>query len=240
VLNHIISAEDDLRIFDKLALEMRKNPGRGPIGWVQIFLQTKKGLIYDEGSNLVSARGREFVAQRTFNITNYNGGLRTDWRKHIVTHYGVGSGGSTITGGGVVSLLGPYICDTQLITAIDLGESGYLTEPGGITNAVKPITADGGSMVLGVQNYTGGVVSCDYYTKIKNTCIIPSGQPTSLAAGDSVKVDEAALYFVLNSAVDPDVDPPIYSDPNLFAHICFAPKWKEKESTLTIVWYILC
>ncbi|MEI8329567.1 MAG: hypothetical protein WCG14_06185, partial [Chlamydiia bacterium] len=60
--------------------EMRKNPGRGPIGWVQIFLQTKKGLIYDEGSNLVSARGREFVAQRTFNITNYNGGLRTDWR----------------------------------------------------------------------------------------------------------------------------------------------------------------
>lgn len=240
MLNHNIFTKDEYRIFDKLALEMKKNPRRGPIGWVQIFLQTKNGLIYDEGPNLVSARGREFVAQRIFNIVNYDVGLRTDWRKHIVSHFAVGSGGSTITSGGIVTLLGPFICDTQLIQAVDLGESGYLTEPGGITNAVKPITVDGGSMVLEVENYTGGITSCDYYTKIKNTCIIPSGQPTSLAPGSSVKIDEAGLYFVLNSATDPEIDPPIYSDPNLFAHICFAPKWKEKESILTIVWYILC
>ena len=29
------------------------------------------------------------------------------------------------------------------------------------------------------------------------------------------------------------------STAKLFSHICFAPKWKEKESVLTIQWYIL-
>jgi len=237
--NNEVFVKDDYVIFDKLALEMKKRPGRGPIGWVQIFLQTKNGLVYDEGSNLVSARGREFVAQKLFDCNTYVGGTRTDWRKHLVSHFAVGSGGSTVSGG-TVTLLGPYICDTQLIQGIDLGISGYLTEPGGTITAVKPITSDFGSTVLEVQSYSGGIVSCDYYTKIKNTCIVPSGEPFDLNPGESVKIDETGLYFVLNSAANPYTDPPIYSDPQLFAHICFAPKWKEKESSLTIIWYILC
>jgi hypothetical protein len=62
---------------------------------------------------------------------------------------------------------------------------------------------------------------------MKCTCIVPSGEPNALAPGGTTKIDEAGLYFVSAST------------PLLFSHICFAPKWKEKESTLTIQWYIL-
>ena len=102
------------------------------------------------------------------------------------------------------------------------------------------------NIVFSLNKYISGELipvwkNKNYTTKkIKNTCIIPAGEPYDLGIGESVKIDEAGLYFVLNSAVDPDNDPPIYSNPKLFAHICFAPKWKEKESQLTIIWYILC
>ena len=235
--NDKVFAEDEYKIFDKLAIEMNKHPGRGPIGWVLIFLTSKNGLIYDEGSNLVCAQGREFVAQKIFNTIAYDGGVRPDLRNYVITHCAIGKGGSNISSGGDVILNGPFICDTQLYSAIDLGLTDALTEPSGITNAVKPITEDGGSTVLEMQTFDnslgGGTGTCNNYTKVRNICIIPSSQPLDLDPGSYVKVDEAALYFTLNTGG-------VYSDPKLFSHICFAPKWKEKESTLTIVWYILC
>lgn len=227
--NDIITHYDQVAIFDKLEQQIRK--GIGPLGFVRIFLQTKNGLIYDEGFNLVVAQGREFVAQKIFGSYVYSGGSRTDWTNYKISHFAVGSGGSTIGGGGTVTLNGPYICDTRLLTATSLGTAGYLTEPGGTTLCVKPITASGGSIYLEPQSFSGGG-SCTYYTKMKCTCIVPSGEPTSLPAGGTTRIDEAGLYFVQNAGVGPTT--------NLFAHICFAPKWKEKESTLTIEWYILC
>jgi len=226
VLDQNILHYDEYKIFDKLEAELRKG-ALGPIGFVRIFLETKKGLVYDEGFNLVVAQGREFVAQRISATYAYSGGSRPNYTSYVVSHFGVGSGGSTVAGS-TVTLNGPYICDTQQLSAISLGVSGYLTEPSGVTLAVKPVTASGGSIYLESQGYSGGGASCTNYTKVKYTCVIPSGEPTSLAAGASIKIDEAALYFVSGSTA------------KMFSHICFAPKWKEKESTLTILWYILC
>ncbi len=222
-----IILSEEYKIFDMLAHNLEQGM-RGPVGWVQIFLQTKNGLIYDEGSNLVVAQGREFVAQRIFNSYAYSGGSRPNYTSYVLSHFAVGSGGSTIAGSPpAVTLNGPYICDTGLLTATSLGIAGYLTEPGGTTLTVKPITSSGGSIFLEAVNYSGGSTSCTYYTKMKCTCIIPSGEPSSLPAGGSTKIDEAGLYFVSGSTT------------RLFSHICFAPKWKEKESTLTIQWYVL-
>jgi len=227
VLNDNLIVSDDYKIFDRLAHEIGPTT-RGPIGWVQIYLQSKKGLVFDEGPNLVSAQGREFVAQRVFNSYAYSGGVRSNWTSYVISHFGVGSGGSTVSGSPpVVTLNGPYICDTRLITSTSLGIAGYLTEPSGTVLAVKPITASGGSIYLEPASYSGGGSSCTNYTRMKCTCIIPNGQPSSLAPGASTKIDEAALYFVSGSTA------------RLFSHICFAPKWKEKEATLTIQWYIL-
>ena len=222
MLGNVITHYDDCVIFDKLENQMKKG-ARGPLGWVRIFLQTKNGLVYDEGSNLVVAQGREFVAQKIFETY----GARPDWTGYKISHFAIGSGGSTIDGGGGITLNGPLICDTQLLTPIALGiGSSYLTEPGGTAEAVKPIIDDGGSLELESESYGGGL--CVNYTKMKCTCIIPAGEPEYLGTGESVRVDEAGLYFVSGTT------------PLMFSHICFAPKWKEKESTLTIVWYILC
>jgi len=227
VTEHKLTISEEYRIFDKLKQEMRRG-AVGPLGWVRIFLQTKNGLIYDEGPNLVVAQGREYVAQRVFNSYAYSGGSRPNWTSYIISHVAFGSGGSTVSGSPPsVTLNGPYICDTSLISPISLGVVGYLQEPSGTSTAVKAITNSGGSKYLESVSYSGGGSSCTYYTKMLCTCIMPAGEPTSLGAGASVKVDEAGLYFVSGSTA------------KLFSHICFAPKWKEKESTLTIQWYIL-
>lgn len=227
MFNDKVIIKEDYKIFDKLANKMNHG-ARGPLGWVQIYLQSKHGLVYDEGPNLVVAQGREYVAQRVFNGYAYNGGTRPDWTSYIISHFAVGSGGSVVTGSPpVVTLNGPYICDTSLITATPLGVSGYLTEPGGAALAVKQITTSGGTKYLESSTYTSGGSSCTYYTKMKCTCIIPAGEPSSLAPGATTKIDEAGLYFVSGTTA------------KLFSHICFAPKWKERESTLTIQWYIL-
>ena len=47
-------------------------------------------------------------------------------------------------------------------------------------------------------------------------------------------MSEAGLYFVNEALADGDTN-----KVHMFAHICFAPKYKELESTLTIFWYIL-
>jgi hypothetical protein len=229
---------DDNVIFNKLANQL-KNGSVGPVGWVKITLQTKNGIVYDEGQNLVVAQGREFVAEKIFDTISKVGSVDiVDYRSHIVSHFAVGEGGTNVSGS-AVTLLGPYICDTQLLSAIDLGAGlGYLEEKGsGVDNAIKPIMASDGDLWLESQDFSGGLDTCTRYTKVKCTCIVASGEPTSLLTGESKRIDEAGLYFTVPSGTTPPIT---YSDPYLFAHICFAPKWKEKESTLTIEWYILC
>jgi len=226
MLNDLIIKED-YKIFDKLANQMNNKNVHGPLGWVRIYLQTKKGIIFDEGPNLITAQGREYVAQRLFSTNLHTGGSRPNWTNYILSHFAVGSGGSIVSGSPpIVTLQGPYICDTSLVTPISLGISGYLTEPNGTQLSVKPIT-DNGSRFLESNSYGGGGNTCVNFTKMKCICVISDNEPSSLPTGQSIKIDEAGIYFVSGSTA------------LLFSHICFAPKWKEKESVLSIHWYIL-
>jgi hypothetical protein len=215
-MDQLITHSDDHKIFDYLASQ--KNPFIR--GWVRLFLDNVK---VDEGSNLVVGRGREFTAQRLFNVRMTDAGSnRTDWRGWTLTSFGVGSGGASITGGNPV-ISDVTLNDSRLFTAISLNSS-YATESGSsTTGVVKPIS-NGGSVVLMDGGYTPGT----HFSKVKCTCVVAAGEPTSLVPGSSVQISEAALYATSGSS---NV---------IFSHICFAPKWKELESVLTIEWYIIC
>jgi hypothetical protein len=248
--NNTLIYKDDYQIFDILAKRQQKFK-TGPLGFVKIFLKHKDGtLIYDEGFNLVVGQGREFIAQKISNciLTGDNTGTRSfNWTNYAVTHFAVGSNGSIINSDNSINIQSPNITDVCLYNAISLGVNTYLTEPGGsninttinsTSNAVKSITLDGGSVVLYPQNYyyepNSTTIYTTNYTQIKYTCKLSggvSGEPQSLLTGRAQKIDEAGLYFV---------DLENGTTANLFAHICFAPKWKEKESDFKIEWYILC
>ncbi len=229
---------DDYKIFDKLAAGANKKQTRGPLGWVQVYMNDKnlQNKTPDfEGGNLVVARGREFVAQKIFAVNDFDGGSRTDWRAHQISHFAVGSGGATVNAD-VVTLNGPFICDTGLYEPVSLGNSSFLEEPSAYNggddvhvyiDAVKPILTDG-SITLESDEYTGGSSTCNYYTKMKCVCSVVDGEPATIAAGAAVEISEAGLYFTNGT------------DAQMFSHICFPPKWKEKESNITIIWYILC
>ena len=212
--------EEEYSIYDRLAKYKKDCQIVGPVGWVRVFLNDK--LVVDK-PNLVVAQGREFVAIKTFEVTETSSGTnRPDYSSYKISHFGVGSGGSSVVDN-EVTLLGPNICDNSLYDPIALSDSGtYLTEPNGTDYVLKSIT-DGGSIYL----EQGGLCNPDYYTKVKCTCTIATGEPTTLSAGESVKIDEAALYFTDGT------------NAKMFSHICFTPKWKEKESEFVLVWYIL-
>jgi hypothetical protein len=232
VSEHVIVHRDNYQIFDRLADYKRKHPKLGPLGWVEVFLNSKK---VHKGPNLVSSLGREFVAQKIFDAIGFEGGSRPDLRGHILSHFAVGSGGASVGAGNTVTLLGPYICDLHLNEPIQLGNTAYLDEPSNydagdgihvFTDSVKAITTDG-EVVLESEDYSGDV-DCTNYTKVKCVCKVPAGEPSGILSGESVQISEAGLYLVNGT------------DVKLFSHICFPPKWKEKESDLTINWYILC
>ena len=233
--NQNLVLTDDYRIFDKLSEMSRKNPRPGPIGWVRAFLQ-KKGKtdreLFFEGSNMVVAQGRYFVAQKIFGI----GDTGTDYRDYLITHFSVGAGGATVDGD-AVTLLGPHICDTSVYKPIGLGSTH--NEPGMYDNsslsddlkelytsygAVRPID----SVTLVEEDYEETGVPCQYKTKVKCECIVGPGDPPALQINGYVPISEAGLYFVHGN------------DAKLFAHVCFPPKYKELESTLIIDWYVLC
>lgn len=229
----VIEHNENFNIFDKLLLKAKAKNIRLPLGFVQIFIDNKK---VHEGSNLIVAQGREFVAQRIFNINNKSDNTqRPNYKSYTISHFAIGSGGATVSGQDF-TLNGPAIGDLSLIQPISLGVSTYLEEPSNYSatgesplvhtyqDACKPIITDG-SMWLEPVSYEG---TSDYYTKVLCTCVVPAGEPTMINSSASVMVSEAGLYFSSSSTV------------KLFSHICFAPKWKEKESELRILWYILC
>ena len=240
----VVTHQDEYSIFDKLKFQVdndRNNHLRNIRGWVQVFMDQNKVF---EGPNLIVAKGREFVAQRLFELnTAEDNNSRPDFFNYKISHFAIGSGGATVSGNMDVNLTGPLIADTGLYKPIILGDQTYLTDPSGYidntqspvinsaSHAVKPISVDG-SIVLESVPYDG---SPNYYTKAKCTCTVPPGQPSALAPGASVPISEAGLYFVNTALADTDV-----KKVQMFAHICFAPKWKELEGTLTILWYILC
>lgn len=188
--------------------------------FAKIFINGK--LVY-KTSNMVVASGSVYVAQRLFNVKHQ---LDQDYRNYIVSHFGIGSGGSTIVGTNVV-LVGPDICDIDNLIpiTIDPGNNLYLTSPSGKPNAAKPITLDGSIEIIDnpkliCQDFKRTIVKC--------TCVINQEEPTDLEDGDSVKVDEACLYASNGT------------NTLTFAKITFPPKYIEKTTEFIIEWYIIC
>lgn len=238
ILNDKMSLNDkisDKKIFNKMQQYALLNSGTGPLGWVKIFMQknknAKKELIYED-HNMIVAQGRYFVAQRIFNFTDNV----KDYRNYNVSHFAIGGGGATINGDNV-TLLGPNVCDTSLYKPITLNSTH--NEPGNFDNgdisddlkdiytyvgAVKPIS----SLKMVTEEYEDLGTTCAYKTKMKCECVVAGGEPSTLTPDGYIPISEAGLYMVNGS------------DAQMFAHVCFAPKYKELDSVMTIEWYILC
>ena len=182
------------------------------------------GEVVDETNNMVVLPGRAFNAQKLF------GKVPTgddDYRNYFVTHFGIGSGGST-SSGGLTVLEGPDLCDTDLLhpIQIDPDNTAYLTSPSETTFACKAIETDG--YLEFAANPQNNCTSITYFNIMKCYCVINRSEPTFLAPGESVKVDEASLYFTHSN------------DTKLFARITFAPKYIEASTNFAIEWYVIC
>ncbi|MEO5348943.1 MAG: hypothetical protein H7836_04795 [Magnetococcus sp. YQC-3] len=203
-------------------------------------------------TNMTIAVGREFANQRIFNLSSVNG----NYTNYKVDAFGVGGGGSQLDNYNV-TLTGPLLKDRGLYNPIPIN-SNCLT---GISDAgisyediIKPITSTGpggetGSISLELgDSVTYNGCNPIPYSVTKCRAIIDGGEPgwksiaewdpldptptntnNKLSAGLSVKIDEACLY-----ATDE-----LGANPIPFAHITFAPKWVEFESTFVIEWFII-
>jgi hypothetical protein len=237
----IVEHSDTFDLLDKLTFNKNKSIKSGPTGWVKMYL-SKNGhheKIYDN-HNLIVALGKEFVAQKVFDIYNTDEGTsRENFTNYAVSHFAVGSGGAT-DNSNVVELHAPHISDNGLAVPIRLGDELYLSEPKQVEktdsnihsyhNAVKPIRSDG-SIHLEAVNYENTVA----YTKVLCTCLVPPGEPSGLQEGESVQISEAGLYFVDRTVANQNNPGAV----KLFSRIAFSPKWLELESALTIFWYVL-
>lgn len=207
---------DYLNIHDKNSIINRKK------NYAKIFIN---GELIDETNNMVVAQGRKFTAQKLFG--KYPTGDE-DLRNFHITHFGIGSGGSTLQGSNVI-LTGPDICDTDLIQPIKLnpGNNIYLTSPSNVEYVAKAIENDGS--IEFVDNIDIPCTSPFSKTSIvKCTCVVNRNEPSYLQPGESVKVDEAALYYTYNNIT------------KLFARITFPPKYIEITTLLEIEWFIIC
>lgn len=233
--NQKIILSDEYKIFDQLVKENRQKPKAGPLGWVRAYMQGKNDLtrkLFFEGPNMVVAQGRYFVAQKIFGV----GDTEANYTGYKVSHFGVGAGGATAQGDSV-TLLGPHICDNTMYKPIKLG--GTHNEPVIYDNsaldddlkglyssygALKPIK----TVTLVSEDYEDGERECSYKSKVKCECVVGPGEPPALTVNGYVPISEAGLYFVSGATA------------KMFAHVCFPPKYKELDSTITIDWFILC
>lgn len=186
-------------------------------------------------NNMTIAIGREFANQKLFNRFNSNSVITPkDLTGHEIDAFGVGSGGSTLDAQYNVTLTGPALCDPMpgLYTSIAINSA--CLDISGNNDVVKFIESagpGGATGSIGQEKSTAPeYTACpDYYTITKCTCVIDNMEPTYLNVGESVKIDEAVLYCTDSTNLNPIP----------FAHICFAPKFVEKESTFIVEWYII-
>lgn len=196
--------------------------------------QTEDGWL----TNMTIATGREFVAQA---ITKKNSpsSMFGDITQYKVDAFGIGSGGSTIDVNNNVTLNGPVLCDYGMYSPLYINSNclAAVDNQGSLkNNIVKFIESIGpgeelGSITMEVPLSSDfQVCNRNYYTVIKNVCVIDNKEPSNIGVGNSVKIDEAMLFLTS----------PIGTNPLPFAHICFAPKFIELETTFKIEWYVIC
>jgi hypothetical protein len=190
--------------------------------YARILLDDK---LVEITNNIVVLPGREFIPQKIFG--KFASG-NEDLRSHYISHFGIGSGGSNNIGG-LITLNGPDSCDKDLLDPIpiDPGNLTFLTSPNGIENVVKSIESDG---FFDFAENPDPLLQCpgeNYYTIVKASCVITNDEPTNLSVGNSIKVDEAALYAVHGSST------------KMFARITFPPHFIGVDTIFTIEWFIV-
>lgn len=201
-------------------------------GVIRLFENGK--LIGECLENLVVANGRKFVAQRLFGTRHPSDAPVFDWE---ISHFGIGSGGATISGS-VVNLIGPEVCDQDLNEPIAFSgnptNSIHLASPGdavrGISPvdfAIKPIEPSGLIDIILTQD-----LDCAFgptFSYVRAVCVKSISEPNYLPNEDDyVMINESGLYISDGTSTQ------------IFAHICFPPKYVEKKSEFVIEWYILC
>lgn len=185
-------------------------------------------------NNITIASGREFALRKVFNnsLLNSSNELPQIKNTFFVNAFGVGRGGSVIDNEGNVILQGPDNCDKGLYEPIRINSTAYNWN--GVNNVVKPINNfqnDKVSNIIDEISISEEFENCDtYYTVVRCNCFIEHGEP-AFGSGP-FKIDEMCLFVT-------DSEKSSNQKPIPFAHICFSPRFVEKESTLTIDWFIL-
>ena len=85
---------EDYKIFDSLISQ----PNPFAKGWVRMFMHKNPDFLGKpiiEGPNLIVANGREFTAQKIFNLPSTS----NDWTGYKISGFVIGQGGATISGG---------------------------------------------------------------------------------------------------------------------------------------------
>ena len=223
---YTLEITDNYKITDKLlknqrVLDSNKQPDTSGVKGVVLEMYKDGKLIDRNVPNLVVVPGRRYNAQRITGKKHPDDPLNlVDF---TLQHFGLGMGGSTISGDNPV-LVGEDLCADDLHNPIELNSS-YLTSPKGVDGVGKEMEE------VNIKPNTH--VDCTSplnLTWVESICVKAEGEPLWLEAGQSVKIDEAMLYIS-----DPDKTV-IYP----FAHSCFYPKWIEKESEFVLIWYTLC
>lgn len=221
----------------KFARENRDKP-QLTCGIVRGFLNGN--LVLDYTGNLTVGVGREFVAGRLFDFEDYKiEGVAsgTDIKNHSISHWGFGSGGTTMSEG-FINLTGPSPCDNDLYEPIEMdNRDENLDSPTlGIENVLKPILNENKSVIQ-----TADIEDCTIYSYVKIIIGIQPNEPSYLGSDEVLKIDEAALfstnYQYLSTLPGFDYDDVVARQ---FAHLCFKPKYIEKDSEFYLEWVILC
>jgi hypothetical protein len=222
--------------------EFQRKHNKSPtLGLVRIFEngklntdQTKDGWL----TNMTIASGREFIGQSIFKKSSPES-IFGDVSKYKVDAFGVGSGGSTLDVNSNITLNGPALCDVGMYNPISLNTNCLDSiDNSGVakTNIVKFIEIAGPGGEQGTIEFETSLstefTSCtqDFYTVVKLTCVIDNQEPSYLNPGESVRIDEAMLYYTSETG----------TNPLPFAHICFSPKFIELETSFKIEWYVIC
>ncbi len=239
---HSITHHDKFNIHDVINKKQQVSPF---LGLVRIFENGK--LNTDQSpdgwlTNMTIAKGREFAALKLFNKTKtisssivrgISSPYTLDFSTFSIDSFGIGSGGTHFETNNTIHLNGPSVCDHDLYTPIAINTNA-LTNSDGVSYVVKQIENPNDIEVI-ISNSTEYNDCKAYYTVVKCICTVTALEPTYLTAGQTVKVDEAMLY---STSSDPSItDPTKRVVP--FAHICFEPKYIEKESIFVIEWYVI-
>ena len=235
-----IAVKDVLKDSSRFSFQKKHN-STPVVGLVRLFEnnklntdQTKDGWL----TNMTIASGREFIGQSIFKKSSPES-IFGDLTNYKIDAFGVGSGGSVLDIDSNVTLNGPALCDVGLYNPISLNTNCLNTvDNNGVDkeNVVKLIESAGPGGEQGTIEFEKSlstefsVCPQDYYTVVKLTCVIDNQEPSYLNPGESVRIDEAMLFYTSETG----------TNPLPFAHICFSPKFIELETSFKIEWYVIC